>query len=53
MTSGESDDRSWAIRGCVRSLFFVFFSYASKAALRMDWKLDSDEEGVGVAWDMT
>jgi hypothetical protein len=28
----------------VRSLLFVFFSYASKAALRIDWKSDEEEE---------
>jgi hypothetical protein len=44
MAVGESQDCSWAARGCVRSLFFVFFSYASKAALRTDWKLELEEE---------
>jgi hypothetical protein len=28
----------------VISLHFVLFSYASKAALRTDWKLEEEEE---------
>lgn len=44
MASGESHDCSWAIRGWVRRLFFVFFSYASKAALKTNWKLEEEEE---------
>jgi hypothetical protein len=27
----------------VRSLFFVLYSYPSKAPLKMDWKLDVEE----------
>jgi hypothetical protein len=49
---GESQDWSWAARGCVRSLFFVLFSYSSKAALKRDWKLEKEVEGVGRTWDM-
>ena len=44
MAAGESQDCSWAARGCVRSLLFVLFSYASKAALRTNWKLEEEEE---------
>ena len=44
MVVGESQDCNRAARGCVRSLFFVFFSYTSKAALRTDWKLEVEEE---------
>ena len=55
MTLGESHDCSWLAIGCVRSLFFVFFSYASKAALKTDRKLDEedeDEEALRRVWDM-
>lgn len=36
----------------MRSLYFVFFSYASKVALRTDWKLEEEEEAAGGARDM-
>jgi len=43
----------------MRSLFFVLFSYFSKAALRTDWKLEEvgvevkvEVEGVRRAWDI-
>jgi len=54
MAVGESQDCSWAARGWVRSLHFVFFSYASKAALRTYWKLleEEEEEAVEWVWDM-
>ena len=54
MAAGESQDCSWAARGCVRSLLFVLFSYASKAALRTNWKLEEEEEedAMGGFWDM-
>jgi hypothetical protein len=53
MAVGESQDWNWAARGWVRSLVFVFFSYASKAALRTDWKLEpEEEEALGWVWDM-
>ena len=54
MAAGESQDCSWAARGCVRSLLFVLFSYASKAALRTNWKLEEEEEeedAIGGFWD--
>ena len=44
MAAGESQDCSWAARGWVRSLVFVLFSYASKAALKINWKLEEEEE---------
>ena len=44
MAVGESQDCNWAARGCVISLHFVLFSYASKAALKTDWKLEEGEE---------
>ncbi len=48
MAAGVSQDCSWVARGCVRSLLFVFFSYTSKAALRIDWELgDEDDEDEG------
>ena len=43
MAVGESQDCNWAARGCVRRLHFVFFSYASKAASRTNWKLEEVE----------
>jgi len=53
MVAGESQDWSWAASGCVRSLFFVFVSYRSTAALKIDWKLDREEvEGVFGTWDI-
>ena len=59
MAVGESQDCSWAARGCVRSLVSVFFSYDSKAALKTDRKMDEedededeDEEALGGVWDM-
>ena len=52
MAAGESQDCSWAARGCVRSLLFVLFSYASKAALRTNWKLEEEEDAMGGFWDM-
>jgi hypothetical protein len=53
MAAGESQDCNWAARGWVRSLHFVFVSYASKAALRTDWKSgDLEDEAVGCVWDM-
>jgi hypothetical protein len=44
MAVGESQDCNWAARGWARRFLFVFFSYASKAALRIDWKLEEEEE---------
>ena len=42
MAAGELQDCSRAARGCVRSLLFVFFSYASKAVLKTDRKLEEE-----------
>jgi len=39
----------------VRSLYFVVFSYSSKATLKIDWKLEGVEveaEGVERTWDI-
>ena len=44
MAVGELQDCNWAARGWVRSLHFVFVSYASKAALRTNWKLEEEDE---------
>jgi hypothetical protein len=54
MAVGESQDCSWVARGWARSLFFVVFSYASKATLKTDWKLEEEEEeeAMGAVWDM-
>ena len=55
MVAGESQDCSWAARGWVRSLVFVLFSYASKAALKINWKLEEKEEeedAMGRFWDI-
>ena len=47
---GESHDCSWAVRGWVRSFFFVVFLYVSKVAVKMGRKLEEedDEKVVGV-----
>ncbi len=45
MLAGELQACSCAASGCARRSFLVFFSYAFRAALKMDWKL---EEDVGV-----
>lgn len=37
----------------MRSLLFVFFSYNSKAVLRIDWKLEDEEDEGARSWDMT
>ena len=41
---GDLQDCSWVARGWVRSLFFVLFSYASRAVLKTDWKWREDSE---------
>lgn len=43
MSLGELQACSRAASGCVWRPFLVFFSYASKAALKMDRKLEKDE----------
>ena len=43
MAPGESQDWSWAARGCTRRSFFVYFLYLSKALLIISWKLDDDD----------
>ena len=57
MAEGESQDCSWVARGWVRRLFFVLFSYACKAALKTDWKLEEggeedEEDAIGGTWDI-
>ena len=49
MSLGELQACSCAASGWARRSFFVFFSYAFSAALKMDWKLDVEEDGT---WDM-
>ena len=50
---GESQDCNWVARGWVSSLFFVVFSYVSKAALKVDKKLEGEgEEAMGAALDI-
>lgn len=50
ISAGELQDCNWVARGWVTSLFFVVFSYVSKAALKTDWKsADEDEEGAAEA----
>ena len=41
---GESQDCSLVARGWSRSLFFVLLLYDCKEALKIDWKLDEDED---------
>lgn len=54
MAAGVSQDWSWVARGWESSLLFVILSYASKAALKTDWKLEEEEEeeAVEAVWDM-
>ena len=42
MSLGELHACSRAASGCARRSFFVFFSYAFKAELKMNWKSDED-----------
>ncbi len=42
MSPGELQACSRAASGCARRPFFVFFSYAFRAALKIDWKLEED-----------
>ena len=44
MSVDESQDCNWVARECVRSLYFVVFSYVSKAALKMGTKLEGGRE---------
>ena len=44
MSLGELQACSRAARGCARRSFFVILSYAFKAVLKMDWKLEGDVE---------
>ncbi len=46
MSVGELQVCNWAINGCARRSFFVFFSYVFREALKMAWKLE-EEEAVG------
>jgi len=54
MAAGVSQDWNWEARGWESSLLFVILSYAPRAALNTDRKLDEEEEveGVEVVWDM-
>ena len=50
---GESQDCNWVARGWVSSLFFVVFSYVSRAALKTEKKLEEEgEEAMGAALDI-
>jgi hypothetical protein len=50
---GESQDCSCVARGWSSSLFLVLLSYACKEALRIDRKLEVEEDAVGgETWDM-
>ena len=42
MSLGELQACSRAARGCARRFFLVFFSYAFRATLKMDWKFEED-----------
>jgi hypothetical protein len=50
MSLEELQAVSCAARGWVRRSVFVFFAYAFRAALKMDWKfeeeVDADDDGV-------
>jgi hypothetical protein len=51
MSAGVSQDWSWVASGWESSLLFETLSYASKAALKTDRKLD-EEEATEAVWDM-
>jgi len=42
MAVGESQAWSWAASGCARRSFFVRFSYALRALLKISWKLEDE-----------
>ena len=46
MSVGELQVCNWAINGCARRSFFVFFSYSFIEAYNMTCKLE-EEEAVG------
>ena len=47
ISSGELQACSCAASGCTKRSFLVFFLYAFRAALKMDWKLEVDVEEDG------
>ena len=52
MALGELQVWSLVARGCVSRSFFVRFLYASKALLKISWKLEDEleeEEAIGLA----
>jgi hypothetical protein len=52
MSAGDLQAWNWAINGCVRRLFFVFFSYSFREASKTACKLEEELEAVGVVLDM-
>jgi hypothetical protein len=53
MSAGDLQAWNWAINGCVRRLFFVFFSYTFREASKTACKLEEEElEAMGVILDM-
>ena len=48
MSPGELQACRCVASGCARRSFFVFFSNAFKAVLKMDWKLEVDVDVDGV-----
>src|SRR6266478_728874 len=51
MELGESQDCSRVARGWSRRLFLVLLSYTCKEALKIDWKLEDEDDAMGVTWD--
>ena len=43
MSVGELQVCNWAINGCVRRSFFVFFSYSFREATKMVCKVEEEE----------
>jgi hypothetical protein len=53
MVLGESQDCSWVANGWEAMSFFVWFLYASNAALKIVSKsVEVEDVAVEIAWDM-
>lgn len=52
MSVVDLQDCSCAASGCLRRSPFVFFSYAFRAATKMEWKLEEDDVDTGQVCDI-
>ena len=52
MALGDSQDLSWAARGCDAMSFFVFFLCSSKAAVMIVAKFGEEVASVEATWDI-